>query len=146
MSKKRPDLADPGQCLCFNLRRAARLATRAYDDALAPAELTSPQFSALTVLAKAGPLPTSAFAKAMETERTTSTRNLTLMERDGLIKRKAGDDKRVRLVAITPKGRRRYEAALPLWRAAQKSLIARLGESDAAGVLIRTQNVVAALE
>jgi DNA-binding MarR family transcriptional regulator len=146
MTKTRPDMTDPGNCLCFNLRRAARLATRAYDEALAPAGLTSAQFSALAVLVKAGPLTTSSFSKAMETERTTSTRNLALMEREGLVKRKTGDDKRVRLIDITTRGRRRFEAATPLWRAAQKSLAAKLGEANAAGVLTRAQGVVAALE
>jgi len=146
MTRTRPHMSDPGNCLCFNLQRAARLAARAYDDALAPARLTSAQFSALAVLAKAGPLTTSSFSKAMETERTTSTRNLALMEREGLVKRKAGDDKRVRLIEITARGRRRFEAALPLWRSAQKSLAARLGEASAAGVLKRARGVVAVLE
>ncbi len=146
MTKTRPDMADPGNCLCFNLRRAARAASRAYDEALAPVELTSAQFSALVVLAKAGPLGTSSFSKAMETERTTATRNLALMEREGLIKRKPGADKRVRLIDITARGRRRFEAALPLWRAAQTSLATRLGDANAKSVLKRTQGVVSALE
>jgi DNA-binding MarR family transcriptional regulator len=146
MTKTQLDMNDPSNCLCFNLRRAARLATRAYDEALAPAGLTSAQFSALAVLVKTGPLATSSFSKAMETERTTSTRNLALMEREGLVKRKAGDDKRVRLIDITARGRKRFEAAAPLWRAAQKSLTTRLGDANAAGVLKRTQGVVAALE
>ncbi len=146
MTKTRPHMTDPEDCLCFNLRRAARAATRAYDDALAPAALTSVQFSALAVLAKTGPLATSSFSKAMETERTTSTRNLALMEREGLVKRKAGADKRVRLIEITARGRRRFETAFPLWRAAQKSLATKLGEVNAASVLKRSRGVVTVLE
>ncbi len=146
MNKTASDFSDPTNCLCFNLRRAARLATRIYDEALAPLGLTTSQFSALTVLIKAGPLTTNAFAKAMETERTTSTRNLALMEKQGLIRRQAGDDKRTRLIAATPKGKRVHEKALPVWRCIQDEFVAALGAKGANGAYECTSNVVSALE
>lgn len=135
----------PDQCLCFNLRRAARLATRAYDEALAPTGLTAAQYSALAMLSAAGPVPTGAFADAMALERTSLTRNLSLLERQGLISRKSGDDKRQRLVAITAKGRRIVEKASPSWRAAQQALLSALGSPKAGAVLTAAAAVEKAL-
>jgi hypothetical protein len=54
MNLKTTDLASPAACLCFNLRRAARLIARDLDGALKPAGLGSAQFAVLAVLEEAG--------------------------------------------------------------------------------------------
>ena len=114
-------------CTCASLRRATRVVTRAYDEALRPSGLTASQFTVLATLAKRGALPVSRLAEALVMDRTTLTRNLKPLERDGLIAIKPDDDQRVRQVLLTAAGRRRYEEALPHWRQAQSKVLDGLG-------------------
>ena len=53
-------------------------------------------------------------------ERTTLTRNLRPLVRQGLITLGNGDDRRVRTLTLTAKGRRAAVTALPHWRKAQR--------------------------
>src|SRR5262250_925940 len=78
-------------CVCFHLRRAARAVTQTYERALAPAGILPGQFSVLAVLHRFGPQPLSALAELMGMDRTTLTRNLRPLERDSLVRVKAGD-------------------------------------------------------
>lgn len=55
-------------------------------------------------------------------DRTTLTRNLEVMEKDGLVAISPGEDKRTRLVIITPQGQQVLEQAFPLWQQAQGEL------------------------
>ncbi|MBB5518029.1 MarR family winged helix-turn-helix transcriptional regulator [Amphiplicatus metriothermophilus] len=129
------DLAAPSACLCFNLRKAARAATRALDAALKPVGLTATQFSALAVLRAMDEASVSRLAEAMGADRTTLTRNLAVMERDGLIAYRPSRDRRERRVALTARGRRAHERSLPLWAAFQARAVGRLGEKEAARLL-----------
>ena len=115
-------------CICFNLRKAARAASRTYDEALAPSGLRNTQFSLLALLAGNGPLPVTELAEIAVMERTTLTRNLRLLERDRLVASESGEDRRQRIVRLTPQGRARLDAALPLWRKAQQRESDRLGK------------------
>ena len=74
----------------------------------------------LTVLALAGPLPMSRVADRLGMERTTLTRNLRPLLRQGLVTLGDGDDRRVRMLTLTAKGRRAAVTALPHWREAQR--------------------------
>lgn len=51
--------------------------------------------------------------------KTTVSRNIALMERDGLVTSEPGRDKRTKLVGPTPAGRRKLQTALPAWNAVQ---------------------------
>ena len=113
-------LADCTGCVCFAVRRAARAITQHYDRALRPSGLRATQFTLLTVLALAGPLPVSRAAGRLGMERTTLTRNLRPLVRQGLVTFGDGDDRRVRTLTLTAKGRRAAVAALPHWRQAQR--------------------------
>jgi len=125
---KSRNLASPEQCLCFNFRRASRIITRNFDEALAVVGITTTQFSSLYVLKSSGPMTVSNFAKTMETERTTLTRNLNLLEKEGLVSRAKGEDRRQKLITITVKGKRKLKAALPVWKAVQKRAVDQLGD------------------
>ena len=73
-------------------------------------------------------------AAAMGLERSTLTRNLAPLETEGLIAVGNEGRHRSRMVRITPEGRRRMRAALPLWRRAQEALRAKLGEGRWASI------------
>ncbi len=115
------------QCVCFNLRKAARAVSQTYDDFLRPSGLRTTQFSLLALLAGEGPLTIRALADRMVMDRTTLTRNLKLVERAGHVRIGPGRDRRTRIVEVTPKGRQAVKAALPLWQQAQDKMVSELG-------------------
>ena len=106
-------------CVCYNLRRAARATTRLYDDFLRPSGLRSTQYSMLMVARVLGPVTLTKLAEMTVTERTTLTRNLTILEKKGLIVIEPGKDRRERQVSITERGLKVLMEAIPLWEAAQ---------------------------
>ena len=122
-----PFAAEAVRCACFNLRKAARAVTQAYDAALEPSGLRATQFSLLVAVASLGAPTVGGLAEAMVMDRTTMTRNLRPLERARLIALTAGEDRRVRHVALTAEGRRRLDDALPMWRRAQLRLVEGLG-------------------
>jgi len=63
----------------------------------------------------------------MGMDRSTLTRNLTPLEREGLIRVGLEGWRRSRTVEMTKKGRSRLREALPLWEKAQKTLQRKLG-------------------
>ena len=63
-------------------------------------------------------------------DRTTLTRNLSVLEREGLIKISQGKDLRTRIVAATQKGRSSVAKATPLWNEVQRKVRQKMGESS----------------
>lgn len=135
------DLDTPLNCLCAGLRRAARIASRQFDQALAPIGINVQQFTSLVTLNELGPTTITQLARSLELERTATTRNLAVMEKGGLIQRREGEDRRERLVEITKEGERRLKAARPLWHNAQRELIHQMGESAADSLLQKLDSI-----
>jgi DNA-binding MarR family transcriptional regulator len=125
-SHRNQDLRECIACVCFAVRRAARVITQHYDRALRPSGLRVTQFTLLTVLDVGGPLPLSRVADRLGTERTTLTRNLKPLIDAGLVGIEHGPDRRVRTIFITPKGHRAAVVALPDWRRAQRDVAHQL--------------------
>ena len=123
------ELSECSDCLCLASRRAARSITRAFDRKLRANGLRATQFTILVMLTRAGPLSIGHLADALGAERTTLTRNLALIEANGWVRIRVGDDARLRVVGITPKGRAAVAAALPAWRAAQAAAAGAIGPS-----------------
>lgn len=113
--------------MCATIRRASRLVTSAYDDALRPSGLRITQFSMLQVLSAAGELSQTELGSAMALDRTTLTRSLKPLMADGLIRVAAGSDRRVRLITLTPAGECALANGLACWRSAQRELKRKLG-------------------
>jgi DNA-binding MarR family transcriptional regulator len=111
------------QCACFSLRKAARAVTQLYDKTLEPSGLRVTQFTLLVALSLSDQLTLSQVAERLVMDRTTLTRNVALLERDGLVKRERGPDRRERYLRVTLAGRRALEQALPLWRQAQAQVV-----------------------
>jgi DNA-binding MarR family transcriptional regulator len=114
-------------CVCINLRQMSRMVSQIYDDALAPAGLKITQFCLLRAIARLGPVGVSALAEDQELDRTTLTRNLSLLERDGLIEQSPGVDKRTSLARLTRAGSAAIARALPHWEHVQEELRRSLG-------------------
>lgn len=124
------DFADIKVCTHANLRKAMRTVSQAYDDALKPSGLRATQFTLLSVLAKQGSMPLTKLAEILVVDRTTLTRNLRPLERDGLVVSKVTPDQRIRELTITTKGKKVLSKALPLWRAVQKRFVSALGHEE----------------
>ncbi len=122
-------------CACYNLRRAARAITRLYDDFLRPSGLRATQYSVLTAAKLRGPISLTKLAKLTVTERTTLTRNLTILEKKGFILIEPGRDRRQRQVTITEQGLEVLTAAIPLWETAQAHIEKGLGENRMGNLL-----------
>ncbi len=87
------------------------------------------QFTLLATLVQTGPLPTTRLADFLGLERTTLTRNLGPLIRDGYVRIDEGEDRRVRKVAITPAGKEAARRAFPFWKKAQDAALAAGAES-----------------
>lgn len=121
-------------CTCARLRRLTRRMTALYDRELAPTGLRVTQYSLLATLrrdARAGGVPVSDLALAMDMDRTTLTRNLRPLLDQGLVELGADPaDARVRRAVITPKGDAAFRGAMPHWRTAQDFVNRTLGTAD----------------
>ena len=121
MASEPDDFRETEQCLCYKLRRAARIMTQHYERYLRPAGLRATQFTLLAMLAHAGPRPMHRLATALGLERTTLTRNLRRLESQGWVTVEEKEDRRVHLVAITEAGREVLRVTLPAWREAHSA-------------------------
>jgi DNA-binding MarR family transcriptional regulator len=117
-------------CLCQKARNAARALTRFYDQHYAGSGIEPTQFNLLVAIRLAGPVSMLQLAGHVGLERTTLTRNLALLRRDGLVAMKTGKDARQHLLSLTETGRRALQKMLPRWRQAQKAALATLGNED----------------
>jgi len=117
-----PDFCPCMGCAGFNLRKAMRAVSQVYDDALRPAGIRGTQFSLLVAIRMAAPVTVTQLADKAVMDRTTLTRNLDVLVKQGLIALDAGDDRRTRMVTITGQGRAVLIQAHPLWEQAQSRL------------------------
>jgi len=125
------DVFDPTSCVSYRLRRAARLAAKAFDAALKPSGLRNTQFTLLAVLVKEGPKSIGDLSKTMATDGTTLTRNLEILERRGLVEdTPLSEDERVRVVQATREGKVKYREALPLWKKTQRSFLETIDDNQ----------------
>lgn len=115
-------------CACANLRRAARLVTQLYEEALRPAGITGPQFTLLQALKLARGALQKQLAEILGIDSTTLTRNLALLEKRGWLRAEPAPDRRAMRLGLTAAGEKKYEQALPYWQSAQKQLRRALGD------------------
>ena len=126
MNHSSPQLAgalNPGNCVSYRLRRAARLAAKVFDAALKPMGLRNTQFTLLATLADRGAMNIGALAELLATDGTTLTRNLEVLVRRNLVEDVVTEDARVRMVQLSDQGCAKYQEALPLWVTAQQQVL-----------------------
>ena len=118
------------ECVCFNLRKAARVVTRIYDEAFRPTGLKSTQMPLLVAAAEMGPATVNSLAEAVVMDRTSLTRNLRFLKKIGLLKVQVGNDQRERLIMVTEKGRAVIVRVYPLWNKVQSRMKKAMGEKS----------------
>jgi DNA-binding MarR family transcriptional regulator len=128
-SRSREPEPDPEQCLTMarsclsaSLRRTERLVTRHYDAHLAGTGVTAAQLPILATI-HAAPEPTfRLLAEQLDLDRSTLSRNLSLLERRGLLEIGASSGPKPALLALTRKGREALRRAHVRWTAAHREL------------------------
>jgi DNA-binding MarR family transcriptional regulator len=116
-------------CLCLHAQRAARALARRFDDALRPFGLTNGQFSLMMSLNRPAPASMKSVATLLAMDRTTLTAALKPLERRGLVHiRTDENDKRSRLMSLTPEGVDLLARAVPVWTATHAQIDALLDE------------------
>jgi DNA-binding MarR family transcriptional regulator len=132
-------------CACFNLRRASRAVTRLYDEVLAPGGLRATSFVALVMIEAEGEPTLPRLARALGIDRSTLTRNLKPLQRDGLVKVNTQPGSRTATIVLTAKGGKALLQCIPLWQAAQQRFESRVGPERWAQVLQHLSVVLAAV-
>jgi DNA-binding MarR family transcriptional regulator len=122
-------------CACANLRRADRVVSQFYDDALRPSGLRISQFTLLQALSLAPQfsqkkISQKQLAELLEIDSTTLTRTLAPLREKRWLLAVAGNDRRELRLSLTAAGRRKYESALPYWETAQRGLRRALGKAN----------------
>ncbi|MDB5956914.1 MarR family winged helix-turn-helix transcriptional regulator [Ramlibacter sp.] len=122
-------------CHCFAVRQAGRWISQLYDQHLAACGLRSTQYAILAQLDRLGSASIAQLAEAMVMDRTTITRNVTPLERDGLLEIAAAQgDRRRKEVRLSPRGSQALAAARPHWRRAQQAFERHFGADQAAAL------------
>ena len=115
-------------CACGNLREATRVVTQIFDEEFQPIGLRATQFALLVSISRAGSANMTQLAEQMLTDRTTLTRNLKPLAKQGLLRVLPGRDLRTREVTLTPRGETTVIQAAPLWAKAQARVVGGVGQ------------------
>lgn len=121
---------DFSQCLVLNTRMAARAVTRRADRKLRPFGVTAAQFNILGSLASQPGRSITDLAEAIAMDRTTLSRNLALLQRNGMVTGAPSSRGNSRVTALTEHGREVVAAILPEWRRSQLELRQALSNPD----------------
>jgi DNA-binding MarR family transcriptional regulator len=117
------------QCIGVRARRLNRAITRMFDGALRPHGLTSMQFTLLTSIQRLGPVAPVRLAEALDLEKSTLSRNLKVMERNGWTRARATEDARSHEIELSASGRKVYLSAAPSWRDVQREAKRLMGRN-----------------
>jgi len=114
-------------CACTTLRKATRVVSRLYDDALAECGVTATQLAILRSLDRTGPAPLSRLAETMVMDRTTLYRALAPLAATGWVAVAPPVRGRSKVAELTAAGRSAMGRAASGWEAAQHRFISEFG-------------------
>ena len=108
------------ECAYANLKLLTRVISSVYDDALRPVNLHAGQLALIWAIVALEPVEIGKLGQVTRTDQTTLSRTVAKLKQARLVQVRVGRDRRVKLVALTPSGRRRFADAMPLWEEAQE--------------------------
>jgi DNA-binding MarR family transcriptional regulator len=135
---------DQSLCSATLLRKASRRLSQLYDAALLPAGLTATQYALLVEIDRRrdSPPTLTGLAAAMVMNRSGLGHGLRPLERDGLIALVEGDqDRRLRHIIITAKGKTLMRSAKAQWERAEKHLVSVLGAEEVRDIRSRLSSI-----
>jgi DNA-binding MarR family transcriptional regulator len=116
------------ECVCGNLRMAARAVSSVYDRHLAAAGIQASQMAVLWAVASADGITVKEIAARLAMHETTLIRTLRILEREGWVALEVGADRRQRIASLTRSGRAVFGKALRSWKKAQSEVADLLDE------------------
>ena len=131
-------------CAAANVRRASRAITKLYGHFMADTGLEPTQYSLLVACSLTDSTTVSKLAGAFAMDRSALARNLSVMEKRGLVKVKPGDDRRTRKVTLTAFGKATLANALPHWRRAQSQVEQKFGVGRLQNLLLELRALMSA--
>jgi DNA-binding MarR family transcriptional regulator len=139
MRKDRDDVAATlkggSRCHCTGLRKASRRISQLYDAALAPCGLKTTQRAILAQIGRSEPATVGALAEALVMDPGGLAHTLKPLDRDGLVAIGVDpDDRRNRLIRLTPAGRAKLAESDALWEAAHRGFEAAFGPVKSASL------------
>jgi DNA-binding MarR family transcriptional regulator len=123
-----------GQCLGVRVRTLNRAVTALYDEALRPHGLRVGQLNLLVAIARMGTARPGDLCRFLRMDKSTVSRDVEPMKRNGWLVVDESGDKRARPMRISAEGQTLLEAVVPAWRQAQERACAMLGAEAAAAV------------
>ena len=143
--RKELNMAAVENCVCFNLRRAARAVTQFYDSEMRRHRIRPTQGTILLALNAKESWSMAELSDLLGLDRTTLIRNLGPLQRDGLVLANGGGHGNRVELAITAKGRKQIEKLTPAWKSAQSAAVKTLGEERWSALLAELATAVVAL-
>ena len=110
-------------CIGFGVRKTARALSQLYDSVLALAGIKGTQFSVLNAIYLLRGTGIQRLSEVLGMDRTTLTRNLRPLTKQGLVAIRRGADRRERHLELTEEGRAKLAVALTLWQQVQTRLL-----------------------
>ena len=130
-----------------HLSRAYRTWRRAADLRLQPFDLTEATWLPLVRIARAAEPPRQKdLAASMSVDNSSVVRLLDNLERAGLIQRKEGEDRRAKIILLTPRGRAIADRVESVARRVRTDALAGLSEKDIATTLRVLDHVARVLD
>ncbi|WP_244490319.1 MarR family winged helix-turn-helix transcriptional regulator [Rhizobium sp. Root708] len=128
-------------CLMTRARRISRVLTNIYDQELRGYGLNASQFSMLILIAKLGGASRAEIGRANFQDRTTLTRNLVPLLKEGWIEELPTEGGRSRPVIISDTGKKLLDSAGPAWRQAQRKATRLVGKNGAKAIIDIAQSL-----
>jgi DNA-binding MarR family transcriptional regulator len=116
-----------GECLGVRVRTLNRAVTALYDEALRPHGLRVGQLNLLVAVARMGTARPGDLCRFLRMDKSTLSRDVELMRRNGWLEVDGSGDKRARPLRVSDEGLVLLEAVVLAWRQAQERAGAMLG-------------------
>jgi DNA-binding MarR family transcriptional regulator len=113
---------DDNACFCITARGLANRLTQLYDQRLETCGLKVTQYSVIKKIVKQPEITVSELATQCHLDRTTLTRNLHVLEKNGWIEFTEGSDRRQKRVRLTSEKANAFRAACATWEELQDEL------------------------
>ena len=114
-------------CILRHVARASRAVVAAYDPALSPFGLTGHQFNLMMTLSNMGPMTVGALAETLGMDASGVPRAIRPLSDEALVTVERGQDRRQRVLSLTPLGRAKLDKATPAWMKVQAELVDVIG-------------------